>query len=66
MLYAALSRRDECFASLDRAVDDRSAEVESLLHDPMFDSIRADPRFEEILGKIGIPLRNDGKVDAGV
>lgn len=55
ILYAALGEKEKCFASIDRAVDDRSAEIESLIHDPMFDSIRSDPRFEQVLNKIGIP-----------
>ncbi len=64
VLQAALGSKDECFASLHRAVEDRSAEVESLLHDPTFESIRPDPRFEEVLMKVGLTRPETGKAKA--
>jgi adenylate cyclase len=57
VLQAALGYKDDCFASLGRAVEDRSAEVESLIHDSTFESVRSDPRFAELLGKVGLRPR---------
>ena len=54
MLYAALGRNDECFEAVNRSVDDRSAEVEALLHDPMFEGIRKDSRFQDVLRRVGL------------
>jgi adenylate cyclase len=56
ILYSGLGRLDESVAYLEKAIDDRSAEIESLLHDSMFEDARADPRVQELLRKIGVTL----------
>jgi adenylate cyclase len=54
MIYAALGNKEESFACVERSIEDRSAEIESLLHDPMFELVRSDPRFEDLLKKVGV------------
>jgi TolB-like protein/tetratricopeptide (TPR) repeat protein len=65
ILHATLDNREEFFASIGRAVEDRSAEIESLLHDPMFELFRSDPRFDGILGKIGVLKIGEGQGERG-
>jgi len=48
-MNASLGRRDEAFAWLNRALDERSVQVVLLKVTPEFDSIRSDPRFAEAL-----------------
>jgi TolB-like protein/DNA-binding winged helix-turn-helix (wHTH) protein/Tfp pilus assembly protein PilF len=52
-VYAALGDRDRAFASLQRGVQERSM-LPILLADPALDSLRADPRFEQLLGRVGL------------
>ena len=52
--YASLGRSDEAFAALDQALVARSNWLIYLRLDPRFDSLRQDPRFVELLKKVGI------------
>lgn len=65
ILYAGLGDKEETFSFLGKAIEDKSAEIESLLHDPMFESIRSDPRFEVLLSKAGIP-RVGSQISKGI
>jgi adenylate cyclase len=56
ILYAGLGRKDESVAYLEKAIDDRSVEIESLLHDSMFEEIRSEPKVHELLQKIGVSI----------
>ena len=53
-VYAALGQPDQAFASLRQAVDERANLLIYLAVDPDYDSLRADPRFREILRGIGL------------
>lgn len=52
LLLEALSRRDEAFQELERAVDENSAALYILDVDPQMDSLRADPRFTELRSRL--------------
>jgi hypothetical protein len=55
--YAGLVRKDEAFAELEKAYEVR-AEPHALTYvsiDPQFDSLRADPRFDAFLRRVGLP-----------
>jgi len=52
--FAVLDEKDRAFEWLARGLDDRD-NVWSWRCDPVFDSLRSDPRFEALLMKIGIP-----------
>ena len=49
LVYAALDRRDEAFAWLEKVTEERSALLSRLRVDPTFDRIRSDPRFADLL-----------------
>ena len=53
-IYGELGDPDEAFRQLERAYADRSAGLIYLHLDPMFDSLRADPRMDEMVQRIGL------------
>jgi tetratricopeptide (TPR) repeat protein len=55
MVEIGLGNAEQAFASLDRAVADRNGWLIYLNADPMFDPIRADPRFAKIVERVGLP-----------
>lgn len=52
--HAGLGRFDEALGWLERAVEERVAYVVFLGVDPAFDPLRAHPRFQALLGRIGL------------
>jgi eukaryotic-like serine/threonine-protein kinase len=54
MGYAAVGDADRAFACLDRAVADRSAGLVFLHVDPGFAPLRGDPRYAELVRRIGL------------
>jgi tetratricopeptide (TPR) repeat protein len=53
-LYMALGQKDQAFEWLDKAYSERSNELTALKIDPLWDDLRPDPRFTELLKKIGL------------
>jgi TolB-like protein len=54
MGYAAVGELDKAFASLERAFEARSAGLIYLHVDPGYQPLRADPRFSDLVGRIGL------------
>ncbi|MDT5261455.1 MAG: eukaryotic-like serine/threonine-protein kinase, partial [Acidobacteriota bacterium] len=55
MDYALLGEKDHAFEWLDKAYDERSGWLLELRFDPVWDNLRADPRFADLLRRMGIP-----------
>jgi adenylate cyclase len=55
VLYAALGKREEAFAALEKAFTDRDLQLQYLNVEPGFDSLRDDSRFTELLDRVGFP-----------
>jgi tetratricopeptide (TPR) repeat protein len=55
MVEIGLGDADAAFRSLDRAVEERNAWLIFLNVEPMFDPIRADPRFAKLVARVGLP-----------
>jgi hypothetical protein len=53
-ILIGLGEKDRAFVWLERAVEDHSYDVIYLKVDPLFDGIRNDPRFPELLRKVGL------------
>ncbi|MHB0969977.1 MAG: winged helix-turn-helix domain-containing tetratricopeptide repeat protein [Thermoanaerobaculia bacterium] len=53
--YALAGDRDEAFDSLERAYAARQSDVPGMYVDPRMDPLRADPRFEELARRVGLP-----------
>jgi tetratricopeptide (TPR) repeat protein len=49
LVYAALDKRDEAFAWLEKVTEERSGLLCRLRVDPTFDKIRSDPRYADLL-----------------
>jgi len=56
-LYAALGERDEAFAWLERAFDEKSQQLTYLNSGAEWDPLRSDPRFHDLVRRIGLPHR---------
>lgn len=52
-VYAALGQKRECFSWLEKAIAVHSPDVPYLHISPQFDPVRADPRFQALIAKIG-------------
>jgi tetratricopeptide (TPR) repeat protein len=55
-IYANLHEKNEAFAWLDKALQERSPWLTYIKTDPQFDNLRSDPRFGDLLRRIGLPL----------
>ncbi len=53
-IYAALGDREQAFAWLGRARVERDSLLVLLKVEPMFDSLRPDPRFIDLLHRVGL------------
>jgi TolB-like protein/Flp pilus assembly protein TadD len=54
IIYAGLGEKEQAFAWLDNAYADRSWPLPLLKVDPRFDSLRSDPRFADLVRRIGL------------
>ena len=55
ILYGALGQDQPAFASLKRGFDGRDVQMMFLGVDPAFDSLRHDPRFTDLMRRVGLP-----------
>ncbi len=55
IVYTGLGRKDEAFRWLNRGIEAHDYGVLGMLVDPVFESLRTDPRFEKCLQRIGFP-----------
>lgn len=53
--YAALGDRDEAFSWLHKAVQQRDGILPFINVDPIFEDLRSDSRYSEILQRVGLP-----------
>lgn len=56
-LSALTGQPDQSFLYLDEAVKNRSLAISNILGDPTLDSLRGDPRFAELVGRVGSQRR---------
>jgi DNA-binding winged helix-turn-helix (wHTH) protein/TolB-like protein/Flp pilus assembly protein TadD len=54
-IYGALGEKDQAFAWLDKAYDERDNMVVLLKVDPLYDPLRSDARFADLLRRVGLP-----------
>ena len=54
MLYTATEEREQAFASLEKAFEAHDLQLQYLGVAPEFDPLRADPRFQNLLRRVGL------------
>jgi tetratricopeptide (TPR) repeat protein len=54
LIYVALGEKNEAFASLEKAYDDHYWMMAFLKVDPRLDPLRPDPRFQDLLRRVGL------------
>jgi hypothetical protein len=54
MIYAALDQKDKAFEWLTKAVEEHDFGLQDIKVEPMFDSLRSDPRFTDLLKKMNL------------
>lgn len=55
IIYNGLGEEDQAFEWLQRARDDRAFYLVFLKVEPRLDGLRSDPRFADLLRRMGIP-----------
>jgi hypothetical protein len=52
-VYAIIGEKDEAFKWFERGYQEHDGWMQTLKVDPSYDPIRSDPRFKELLRKVG-------------
>jgi tetratricopeptide (TPR) repeat protein len=55
VIYAGLGEKDEAFRLLEKGFDEHSAAMPYLAVDPFWYGMRSDPRYGDLLRRIGLP-----------
>jgi serine/threonine-protein kinase len=55
LIYGGLGDHDHAFQLLEKAYEERSSRLAYLNVDPVLDSLRPDPRFNELRRRVGLP-----------
>jgi tetratricopeptide (TPR) repeat protein len=55
LAHFGVGRKDEAFELWERALELRDAHLVYLKYSPIYDSVRADPRFQDLVRRIGFP-----------
>lgn len=64
VIYLGLGDKDQAFDWMQNAYEDRSAWLVYLRVDPFFDSVRSDPRFTDLLQRVGLPASDQPRAAA--
>ncbi|MEP6818734.1 MAG: protein kinase [bacterium] len=55
LVHLGLGEDDQAFAWLQKAYEERQSYLILMKVEPVFDKVRSDPRFKDLVGRIGIP-----------
>jgi hypothetical protein len=55
LVYAGLGEKDQAFACLEEGYKQHSFQMQFLQLEPRWDSLRTDPRFADLVRRIGLP-----------
>ena len=54
LIYAGLGDKDQAFAWLEKALDERDPAIVKIKIEPIYDNLRSDPRFTKLLQRINL------------
>jgi hypothetical protein len=54
-LYESVGDKESAFVWLQKAYDEHNHEIVGLKTDLMWDGLRSDPRFEDLVRRVGLP-----------
>ncbi len=55
LIYAGLGEKDLAFTWLEKAYEERPFDLSYIKAEPRMDSLHSDPRFQDLLRRIGLP-----------
>jgi serine/threonine protein kinase/Tfp pilus assembly protein PilF len=55
VLYSGLNEKDKALSTLERAYEAHDLQMVHLGVDPHYDTLRSEPRFQELIRKVGLP-----------
>lgn len=55
VLYVGLDQKEQALSALERAYAAHDLQMGFLGIDPHYDSLRSEPRFQELIRKVGLP-----------
>ena len=55
LAYAGLGDKDQAFAWLEKGYEERAFQMQWLTVEPRWDSLRPDPRFKDLVKRVGLP-----------
>jgi hypothetical protein len=56
VIYAGLDEKDQAFACLEKAYTQHEQGFVVMNREPMFDPLRSDPRFADLLRRMNLPV----------
>jgi Flp pilus assembly protein TadD len=59
LIYTGLGDKNNAFQWLEKAYDERSVRLINIAVHPRFASLRSDPRFADLVRRIGLPAAHD-------
>jgi TolB-like protein/predicted Ser/Thr protein kinase len=62
--YAEAGERDPAFQWLEKAFAERTPQLLHIVADPAYDDLRGDPRYKDLIRRIGIPVAGGNKPKA--
>jgi adenylate cyclase len=54
-IYAGLGEKDQAFVWLDKGYEQRGFQMQWIKIEPRWDSLRSDPRFQDLMRRMGFP-----------
>lgn len=65
LVYLGLGDKEQTLSRLNRSLEERSNWMVWLLKDPRWDPMRSDPRFQEIVRRVGFPAEAQARAPKG-
>ena len=63
-IYVGLGESERVFEYLEKAYEEHAVRLAMFIIDPAVDSLRNDPRFQDILRRMGLPMDEPARVSA--